>query len=145
MVVHWFVVMSQKTVRILTIDRDTNELKQLKLFDNPLGRLRKHDLVKKQAGRGQKSIGRTGLIYYSESKRSDPHEDAALQFAKQITDYLELERQQKKFQSLTIVAEPRFLGKVRSSMSPSLKKLVKTWQRKDLLKTPQSKWVQILV
>lgn len=144
MVVHWFVVMSQKTVRILTIARDTNQLTQLKLFDNPLGRLRKHDLVKKQAGRGQKSIGRTGLIHYSESKRSDPHEEAALQFAKQITDYLEIKRQQKKFNSLTIVAEPRFIGKVRSCMSPQLKKVVKQWYKKDLLKTPQDKLVQIL-
>jgi len=110
---------------------------------NLLGRERNRALVRKQAGRGVKSSGR-GAVHYSENKRHDPHEEAALQFAKMLTDFLECEHQRNNFKSLTIVAEPHFLGKLRGTMRPSIQETVTEWVKKDLLKTPQNKLVEIL-
>ena len=69
MLAHWFIVASQKTVTIFTEVSDRNRLQQIKVFDNPLGRERNRNLIKKQAGHGTKSIGRIGSVYYSEVKR----------------------------------------------------------------------------
>jgi protein required for attachment to host cells len=141
---HWFVVASQKTVRIFTEVSERNRLKQLQEFDNPLGRERNRALVRKQAGLGVKSAGQ-GSVHYSEKKRHDPHEEAAVQFAKKVCNFLESEFQNKKFKSLTIVAEPHFIGKLRTMMKPALQKFVTEWIKKDLLKTPYKELVCFLL
>ena len=141
---HWFVVASQKTVRIFAEVPHKNRLEQLIEFDNPLGRERNRALVRKQAGHGVKSVGR-GSVHYSEKKRHEPHEEAAQQFAKKIADFFESEFREKKFNSLTIVAEPNFLGKLRASMEPHIQKLVTEWIKKDLLKTAQKELVDFLL
>lgn len=142
---HWFIIANQKNVRVFTeIPEDSDKrvaektnLKLLKSFDNPLGQERRKNLIRKQAGRGVKSIGRTACIRYTEVKRHDPFEEASAQFAKEIATFLESEKRLKKFDSLTIVAEPHFLGKIKMSMKPSLKKVVTSWIGKNLQKIPQ--------
>ncbi len=160
---HWYVVASQKTATIFTENSEIADskatisktkipkrgdlikrgnfnrsgFKTLKVFDNPLGRERNRALIRKQAGRGMKSVGR-GTVHYSETKRHDPHEEASIQFAKEITQYLKKENQRKKFKSLTIAAEPHFLGKIRSSMDEELQSLVTEWINKDFQKIPPS-------
>jgi protein required for attachment to host cells len=84
-------------------------------------------------------------VHYSETKRHDPHEEAALQFAKKVTDFLESEYRKKKFKSLTVVAEPHFLGKLRAAMEPAVQEHVTEWIKKDLLKTPQKELVHFLL
>ena len=110
-----------------------------------MGRERKRALIRKQAGRGVKSMGRTGVVRYSQTKRHDPHEAAAIQFAKNVAKFLKKERQQKHFDTLTVVAEPHFLGKLKLAMSLELKKTVHEWIRKDLQKTPQSQLIKFLM
>ncbi len=142
---HWFIVASQKTVTIFTEVSERNRLQQIKVFENPLGRERSRALIKKEAGHGTKSIGRTGSVYYTEVKRHDPHEDAAIQFAKEIAHFLKSEYTKKKFNSLTVVAEPRFLGKIRSAMEPVVQATVIDWIKKDLQKIPQKKLAHFLL
>lgn len=137
MFAHWYVVANQKKIRVFTEVPERNRLKLLKSLINPLGEEKRKSLVKKEAGHGIKSLGRVGVARYTENKRHDPHEEAAQQFASEIADFLEHENQQKNFDSLTIVAEPRFLGKIKAAMKPRLKKLVTDWVKKDLQKTPQ--------
>ncbi|MGE3757206.1 MAG: host attachment protein, partial [Pseudobdellovibrionaceae bacterium] len=137
MLEHWFIIASQKTVRILIEVQGSNKFKQIKVLDNPLGRERNRALIRKQAGRGIKSMGRVATVYYSQTKRHDPHEEAALQFSREIAKFLEVEKQKKSVGSLTIVAEPHFLGKIKNSLSPDVKKIVVGWIKKDLQKKSQ--------
>ncbi len=139
---HWFVVASQKTAKIFTEAPKGGQLKLLKLFDNPLGRERNRALVGKQAGHGVKSMGRAGAVRYSEPKRHEPHELAASQFARQIVQFLEEEKKKRNYESLTVIAEPHFLGKLRSEMKPRTetsgsigsKKICKKFQLGNCLK-----------
>lgn len=134
---HWLVVASQKEARVFTQTTGGKQFKVLKTLTNPLGSEKKRALIRKEAGRGIKSIGRVGYISYSEQKRSDPHEMAVQQFAKKISQFLESEKHNKHFASLTVIAEPRLLGKIRAEMRADLKASVKRWIKKDLQKTPQ--------
>ena len=143
---HWYLVTSQKTALFLTEEAKSRELKLIKFLDNPLGRERNSALVRKQAGKGVHSVsGRVGGVHYSERKRHDPHEQAAIQFAKQINKFLSQQRQKEKFKTLTVVAEPNFLGKLKSDMRKELKGSVIEWLGKDLLKTPKKKMTNYLL
>ena len=135
---HWFVVASQKTVYIFSEAGTGGELRLVKELDNPLGRERNRALIRKEAGRGIKTSGRVGAVHYSERKRHDPHEEAAVQFAKKTVEFLESEERRGSFKSLTVAAEPRFLGKIKAAMRPETEKLVVEWLRKDLLKVPKA-------
>lgn len=144
MLEHWFIVVNQKMAKVFTEVSAANRLKQIEVLDNPLGRERNRNLVKKQAGSGVKSVGR-GAVHYSRTKRHDPHEEASLQFASKIAQYLEKEWKKKSFKTLTVVAEPHFLGKIKAAMDPKLKQLVLKWVGKDLQKTPQKRLAQFLL
>ncbi len=65
---HWFVVASQKEARIFVRTPERQRLKLVQSLNNPLGTVKRRALVKKQAGRGVKSVGHLGSIHYSESR-----------------------------------------------------------------------------
>ncbi|OFZ28329.1 MAG: hypothetical protein A2622_04295 [Bdellovibrionales bacterium RIFCSPHIGHO2_01_FULL_40_29] len=142
---HWYVVASQKEVRIFVKTLKRQQLKIFKTLTNLLGGEKRRALIRKQAGQGVKSIGHIGSIHYSVPKRHDPHEDAVIQFAREITQFLEKEKLKKSFESLSIIAEPHLLGKIRTEMSDDLKTSVTHWIKKDLQKTPKNKLVGILL
>lgn len=135
---HWFAVASQKEVRIFIRASDRSRIELIKTLTNPLGTVKKRDLIRKEAGRGAKSVGgHLGSTHYTEGKRHDPHEEAEIQFAKEIAQFLESERLKNSFSSLTVVAEPHFLGKIKAEMNDKLQESVTDWIKKDLQKTPQ--------
>ncbi len=139
---HWYIIASQNKVKVFEEVLNKKKLKVVKIFKNPLGRVRSHELIKKQAGRGVKSSGRMGAVHYSETKRHDPHEEAAKEFANQISNFLDLERQKSKFKFLSLAAEPKFLGKLKAAMGKRLEESVVEWINKDLEKAPQEKILQ---
>lgn len=142
---HWFVVASQKEARVFVKTSDRKQLRMLKSITNPLGLVKRRDLIRKQAGRGIKSIGQVGSVSYSEPKRHDPHDEAVVQFAREISRFLESEKLKKNFESLTVVAEPNLLGKIRNEMKDNLRKSVTTWINKNLQKTPQIDLAEFLL
>ena len=142
---HWYAVASQKEVRIFVKTSERPQLKLLKVLTNPLGGEKRRALIKKQAGRGVKSIGHLGSVHYSQPKRHDPHEEAVIQFSKEVAQFLQSEKLRKNFDSLTIVAEPHFLGKLRTEMKPNLQSVVIDWIKKDLQKTPKKELIDFLL
>ena len=130
----WFVVADQRVARFFT-EEANKELKMHKILKNSLSNLRRRDLVRHEAGTGMKSLGGRGSAHFREAK-NDPIEEASMQFAREIVHFLKKQQLQKKFTVLTIVAEPHFLGKIRSSMDMPLKNIVKKWIKKDLHKVP---------
>ncbi len=145
MIDHWYVVASQTTVKIFKESNGKNKLTLLQTFHNPLGRTRNRELVKKEAGMGIRSRGHLGSVPYSKVSRSDPHDLIAIDFAKKIDVFLDQARLKNNYHSLTIIAEPHFLGKIRSSMKKETRKLVVDWVKKDLLKTPSNRLPDILL
>lgn len=78
----------------------------------------------------------------------EPHEDRehveAKRFAKQLTDYLEKGRQEGRFDQLTVVATPKFLGVLRDAWTPSLRKMVQAEIPRDLMTLPDAELQQRL-
>lgn len=142
---HWFVVASQKEARVFIKTSDRKQLRLLKSLTNPLGTVKRRELIRKKAGRGVKSIGRVGAVSYSNLKRNDPHDEAIIQFAKEISHFLESEKLKKNFDSLTVVAEPHLLGKIRTEMRDGLQSTVTDWIKKDLQKTPKKALTDFLL
>ena len=138
---HWYVVANRKAMEIFTRaeQNERTKLTPIKVIRNPLGELKRRDLFKSDAGKSVRSVGRAGSIHYSEVKHNDPLDEVALQFAKEIVDYLRKQQIKNSFATLTIVAEPHFLGKIRVSMHPLLKASVSRWVKKDLMNTPKNK------
>lgn len=142
---NWIVVASQKEARVFIKTSEKIKLKLLKSLINPLGQEKKKSLIRKQAGRGLRTTGRLGSVGYRALKRHDPHEEAVIQFAKQVVEFLEKERKKRNFEALTFVAEPRFLGKIKANMGRDLKNSVTKWVKKDLQKTPKKELIYFLV
>jgi protein required for attachment to host cells len=74
-----------------------------------------------------------GAFRNTESSGLTPHEQEAVQFARVINHYLQSCQEQRQFETLTIVAEPHFLGKLKSAMSPRLLNAVVSWIEKDYM------------
>lgn len=136
---HWFVIASQSTVKIFVDASDKNRLTPIKILKSPLARAKTRDLAKKNSGlEATTPSGGHYSLYYSEPKRHNSHDEAATDFAKELVHHLEEEFEKHNYKTLTIVAEPHFLGKIRSAMDSKMLRLVNDWIRKDLEKTPQS-------
>lgn len=141
---HWFIVTGRKTAKIFTEIPNSGKLKLLKVFDNPLGREKNRALVRKQAGMGTRTQGRFGAARYMEPKRHDPHEQASVQFARQLAQFLDEQRLTRNFESLTIAAEPHFMGKLRAEMKPRTETSVVDWIKKDFQKLPATHLPEVL-
>ena len=138
---HWYVVGNQLELNVYTESSQRGKLKLVKAFKNSLGKEKKSAMIRNTAGMGIVSGGRTGrgAHRYMQAQRTDPREEAALQFSREVGGYLDKMGKLKEYSSLTVVAEPKFLGKLRSSMAPATEKKVSTWLKKDLCKAPKSK------
>jgi protein required for attachment to host cells len=136
---HWYVVGNQLELKVYTESSQRGKLKLVKEFKNSLGKEKKSALIRNTPGKGIVSAGRTGVFRYTQAQRSDPREEAAVQFTREVGKFLDKMGKQKEYSSLTVVAEPKFLGKLRASMGPSTERKVETWLKKDLCKAPKKK------
>jgi protein required for attachment to host cells len=114
MFAHWYVVANQEIAKILVDDGEHQDLQVLHTLENPRG------------PEDQPSV----------LPNPQPHDVTATLFAKEIAGFLQNEKLSNHFVSLTIVAEPRFLGKLRHELNPHLLPSVTHWVGKDLHKTP---------
>lgn len=72
---------------------------------------------------------------------TQPHEKEASNFAKLVAQRLEKARQDGAYESLYLVAEPKFLGYLRQALHPNTSQLVAGECPKDLvLESPQDLW-----
>jgi len=141
---HWYVLASQLKAKVFTQNRDDKKLKLLKTLDNPLGRERSRNLHRKKPGIGIKSFSYGGGFHNIEAGGLSPHEQAAVQFSRKIAQYLERTGGKKDFTSLTVAAEPHFLGKLKTAMKSEIKKKVTDWIEKDFQKLPDHKLSSVL-
>lgn len=78
-------------------------------------------------------------------KRHDPHEDAIIQFSRELARCMEGEKLKRRLDSMTLIAPPRLLGKVRAEMSSDLKRDVTNCIKKDLQKFLLNKLIHFLI
>lgn len=115
---HWYVVASQKQVNIFTQIKDEAKAKN------------------KYQYKYKNKYYRNNLQLIKKFDNPIPEEASSVPFAKEVVNYLDKQQQTKNFTSLTVIAEPHFLGKIKAQMKPQLISAVADWIKKDLLKIP---------
>lgn len=129
--VKWVVVANRVEARVFHQGRPRNKLKLLKTFLNPDGRLHKRELDADRPGTAAGRIGRSVLRPYKLEK-GDSHEQTAVKFAKKIANYIKKERQNKNFDEVVVIAEPKFMGQLRLAFDRSTTAMIGDWIKKDL-------------
>jgi protein required for attachment to host cells len=122
----WIVAVDREKARFFLEE----PFEQFKLFENPLGRAKNKELTTDRPGFSRGKFGRASSIY-SMSGEKNPHEDAAIHFAKEIGRFLSQQDHAKNFESISIASEPKMMGRLRSELSEKLNDRV-NWVSKDL-------------
>ncbi len=98
---------------------------------NPEARAHERDLIADKPGR---SFDRVGGGRHSMEQETDAKKQDAEAFAREITQKIEKERNERKFERLVLVAAPAFLGMLRDKLTDECEKLVWKSFDKDLTK-----------
>jgi protein required for attachment to host cells len=117
----WVVVASAARARFFEVNSGREPLLEVMDLVNPEDRLRSQALKSDKPGR---AFDHMGGQRHAVGTAVDPKEQVAIRFAKQVTDRLEADQHQGRFDHLCVVAPPHFLGLLRGHMRGSLARAV---------------------
>lgn len=130
----WVAVVNRTEARFFEIDENLrNKLKFIKKLENPKGRLRNIDINADRPGVSKFSFA---FSQTSLTKPQMPVERVAQIFAKTVSEELEKSLNAHLFESLILVAEPHFLGKIKAALSKKTFQTVSSTLSKDLVHVP---------
>ena len=111
-------------------------------FSNSEGRLHTRDLVSDRPGRS--FSGASSGVRHSHSSGEEKHDVLSTKFAGTLATYIDHARKQDLYDKLVVVAEPRFLGKIKSALSDEVTKKLALVIHKDLMKVPNHELMEHL-
>jgi len=131
----WIVVADEARARILSTDKSTEPLVAIDELTSPEASMAEQDLVSDKPGR---SFDSSGQGRHAMGGKTDPKQQYAIRFAKELADNLEKNRQKKAYIKLIVVAAPHFLGLLRKGLSHGVSELVSLEVDKNLtMQEPQ--------
>lgn len=135
----WVLVADASRARIFSIPENNKPQKPLpwvleKEFDHPEGRARATELTTDVPGRVKQSFGANSRPAMEEP--TDPKEVEAQSFARQLAESLEQGLNRNKFERITLVAPPHFLGLLRGAVNEQVSKRIHQSVNKDLTLLP---------
>ncbi|MGE0614254.1 MAG: host attachment protein [Bacteriovoracia bacterium] len=89
---------------------------------NPRGLRSARELNSDDVGRGFASASTT--IHHAVGDRKARFDEVARQFARQVTRFLQIGLDEKRFNELVLIAEPQFLGRLRAQLNANLRDVV---------------------
>lgn len=122
---HWYIVIHQAGAQVFEQENVSEDLLFKCEIPNPDGKLKDQEIATDK--RGYTDNGKN-----SYSWTTNPAEQESVKFAKEISEFLKKEDSKKSFETLTIVAAPQMLGKVRSELPSSVKQKVREEISKNL-------------
>lgn len=108
------VVADSTRARIFTADSASSPLLEIETMAHPEGKLHDRDITSDLPGKDTGGNGAGGHAYQSQT---DPKRHELAGFAKRLADHLDDARNHNKLSSLLLVAEPTFLGELRTHLS----------------------------
>jgi protein required for attachment to host cells len=115
MSIKWIAVVNRIEGKIFS-EKSFQLLAHLK---NELGRAKNRELTDGKPGQaGGKFAGSSGVHNLTGEK--NPHEEAAVQFAKRMTRFFEEQLNLHRFDDLLLIAEPKMLGRLKIEMNTPL-------------------------
>lgn len=139
----WILVAHDAGARIFENRGPGKGLESVETVEHPEGRERDQGLVSDRPGRSfRKNSGDPRRA--AMSRGQSPHQHAVSAFAKSLADRLRQARVQNQFERLVLVAPPRFLGFLRSSLDGPTSQMVVGSIDKDLANTKDSELIKHL-
>lgn len=120
---NWYLV-ANRSVAVIYENKAGKAFKFIERINNPLGATPTHLLMSDKPGKSISSAGHRA-IHHSLEKKTLAHEENAKKFARKISQFLKGAQNKGRFNEITLVAEPHFLGLIQNALTPTMKKLVK--------------------
>jgi protein required for attachment to host cells len=140
--VQFVLVADGGTARLLRVDSASGKkrLVGIATLERPTAHSPGRDLVTDRTGRVFDSGGRTGHGAKTHSRHGansdyDPHAIEVERFAVRIARRLDLERRRENMEELVVIAEPRFLGILRTQLSAPTARIIARQAAKDLVRS----------
>jgi protein required for attachment to host cells len=108
----WILVANRAYAKIFEHDaEETDRVIFLRELEHPEGRAMNREINTDKAGRQFSSVGRFGSPLDTENS---PKEHEAERFAKEVAAAMDLGAEENGYSELVIIAEPKFLGRLRT-------------------------------
>ena len=104
----WVAIVTRTDARIFN---DSN-FQLVAHLRSELGRLRNRAMSYGKPGFSHGKFGGS-TRHYNLTNEKNPHEDAADQFAREIAEFLRIQKNMSRFDELLVVAEPKMKGRLR--------------------------------
>jgi protein required for attachment to host cells len=139
----WVLVAHDAGARVFENHGPGKGLTLVEETDHPEGRMRDGELVSDRPGRSfRKDSGDPRRAAMSQSQ--GPHDRVVASFARDLAQRLQQGRMQSMYDRLVLVAPPKFLGLLRSSLDAPTGQLVVGSLDKDLARSNEAELVEHL-
>lgn len=126
----WILIADESRARVFTLSGDRGAVSEIEGFVHTRGRLSNRDLVSDRPG--QVRTGRLGQTMAPIPPHTDPKEAEADRFAAELAKHLRAARRSGAFESLALVAAPKFLGMLRAHLDEPTTRCVVAEVSQDL-------------
>lgn len=106
------------------------ELNLLQELAHPEGKLQDKEMGTDKPGRAFDRVG--GDRHSMGKEQQKATEQEMMRFVRELVAVLEEGRTKRRYHKVVLIAEPRFLGELRSAMTPQTAALISVTQSKDL-------------
>lgn len=137
----WILVADSARARLFSLSAGATSLEEIGDFINAAARTPGHELEHAQPARVH---DRFGSNRHAIDARTPPRTKAAAQFAEVLKAALERGQAELRFHDLVLVAPPRFLGVLNSTLGPRLCERVLLRVAKNLTRRPASEIAEAL-
>ena len=117
-----------------------NEITQIDAFTHPKSRQKGEALASDRSGHFQSNPTGTAPGAFTESK--DPKEFEIERFSQELAEYLDKGRTGNQYDSLVLVAPPRFYGLLNQHMNSHVKQFLHSHVDKDYTKLPEKELLE---
>ncbi len=139
----WILVAHEAGARVFENLGPGKGLDLVETIEHPEGRARDRDIDSDRPGRSfRKDMGDPRRAAMSRSE--GPHDRVVADFARALADKLRHARVANRYQRLVLVAPPRFLGLLRSSLDAPTAQLVAGSVHKDLASSKEAELIKHL-
>jgi protein required for attachment to host cells len=141
--IEWYMTLSRIEARIFKRTSLKTPARLVKTVSNPLGREKNRALTKDKPGKDRVRVGKS-VRSHSMGPESDPHEDAAVQFAHEVAKFLDSESKKGSFEGITVFSDPHMKGLLKAKISKKTENLIRDWKSKNISKLSDREIVKML-
>lgn len=127
----WALVTDSGCGRLIELEASPARIEEIATREAPARHKTSQELTTDASGR---EYDATGPVSHSKHPRTDAHEEAEEQFAREWVDGLQKAFAQGRFEHLMLVADPRTLGRLREYMDKKLRATVAAEDARGLTK-----------